>query len=164
MGIVASSIRATESLAATATAAVGALAGAAAGGAVGAAAGGAVGAAEGGVVGAARGGARGMAQGVGLGSRTLPAVALTVAVVGATGLVDWPLLIALGGTVVVLRQVRNAPAVGAHDPLDPVLQRQAGGRAIKRGPAAPDSPTTRTPPRTVSARTRKNTRAPGTAS
>lgn len=101
MGILRSSIRVTEDLAAAATSAAGAIAGAAAGGAVGA---------VGGTV-------RGVSEGLGLGSRSLPAAVLTIGAVGATGLVDWPVLMAVGGSALLLRHLRNASPGSSEAPM-----------------------------------------------
>lgn len=96
MGIVKRSIRASEDIAAATTSAAGAAAGAVAGA----------------TVGAVSGGVNGVKEGLGLGSRSVPAAALTIAAVGVAGLVDWPVLLAVGGTALVLRQLRGASAPG----------------------------------------------------
>lgn len=93
MSVLSRSIQATQSLADTATSAAGAVAGAAAGG----------------LVGAVGGGVRGAEEGLAPGSRSVPAAALTLAAIGAAGLIDWPVLVALGGGALILSRLRRGP-------------------------------------------------------
>ena len=62
-----------------------------------AAAGAVGGAAVNGVVGGIKGVIGGVRTGLSDGSRSVPAAALTVAAVGAAGLVEWPVLLPIGG-------------------------------------------------------------------
>jgi hypothetical protein len=64
-----------------------------------AAAGAVGGAAVNGVVGGVPGVVGGVQSGLSNGSRSVPAAVLTVAAVGAAGLVEWPLLLPIGATV-----------------------------------------------------------------
>jgi hypothetical protein len=64
-----------------------------------AAAGAVGGAAVNGVVGGVQGVVGGVQSGLSSGSRSIPAAALTVAAVGAVGLVEWPLLLPVAGTL-----------------------------------------------------------------
>jgi hypothetical protein len=64
-----------------------------------AAAGAVGGAAVNGVVGGVQGVIGGVRSGLSSGSRSIPAAALTLAAVGAAGLVEWPVLLPVGGTV-----------------------------------------------------------------
>ncbi len=64
-----------------------------------AAAGAVGGAAVNGVVGGVRGVVGGVQSGLSSGSRSIPAAALTVAAVGAVGLVEWPVLLPVGAAV-----------------------------------------------------------------
>jgi len=64
-----------------------------------AAAGAVGGAAVNGVIGGVQGVVGGVQTGLSSGSRSLPAAALTVAAVGAVGLVEWPVLLPVGATV-----------------------------------------------------------------
>ncbi|MDI9915763.1 hypothetical protein [Rhodococcus sp. IEGM 1379] len=79
----------------------------------------AVGAVGGGVVGGVSGGIRGAAggvrDGIRAGAKSTPTAVLTLAAVGAAGLVEWPVLVAVGGTAVVLRELdrKDHAAVGA---------------------------------------------------
>ncbi|MFE4502980.1 hypothetical protein ACFRFQ_24270 [Rhodococcus sp. NPDC056743] len=72
----------------------------------------AVGAVGGGVVGGVNGGIRGAVGGVrdGMraGSKSTPTAVLTLAAMGAAGLVEWPILLGVGGAAVVLRQLAGA--------------------------------------------------------
>src|SRR5262249_30645905 len=70
-------------------------AGVAAAGAVG-------GAAVNGVVGGVQGVIGGVQSGLSSGSRSVPAAALAVAAIGAAGLVEWPVLLPVGGTVLAV--------------------------------------------------------------
>jgi hypothetical protein len=74
-----------------------------------AAAGAVSGAAVSGVVGGVRGTVDGVLSGVSSGSRSTPAAALTLAVVGATGLVEWPIVLVVGGAALVVRQLTRPP-------------------------------------------------------
>lgn len=78
---------------------------------------GAVGAVGGGVVGGVNGGIRGAASGIrdGMrgGARSTPTAVLTLAAVGAVGLVEWPVLVTVGGTAVVLRELDRRDRGGA---------------------------------------------------
>lgn len=78
-------------------------AGVAAAGAVG-------GAAVNGVIGGVQGAVGGVQSGLRSGSQSVPAAALTVAVVGAAGaagLLEWPVLLPIGGTVLAVQYVSN---------------------------------------------------------
>ena len=94
MGVVGGVIRTSGNAATVATGAAGAFAGVA------------VGAALGGAVGIVRGGVRGAGAGAG----SAPAAALTMAVVGATGIVDWPVVLVVGGAALALRRLRGSAA------------------------------------------------------
>jgi hypothetical protein len=74
------------------------------------------GAAVNGVVGAVTGAAAGLQRGAERGSRSMPAAALTLGALGVTGLVEWPVLLALGGGAILLRQLNNGHADGSHKP------------------------------------------------
>jgi len=63
------------------------------------------GAAVNGVIGGVRGTAAGIRSGADRGSQSTPAAALTLAAIGAAGLVEWPVLLAVGGTALVVRQL-----------------------------------------------------------
>ncbi|ORA27841.1 hypothetical protein [Mycobacterium aquaticum] len=68
-----------------------------------------------GVVGGVQGTASGIKDGFGKGSHSVPAAALTMAAVGATGLVEWPVVLLVGGTALAVRQLHGQPSDG-HQP------------------------------------------------
>lgn len=70
-----------------------------------AAAGAVSGAAVNGVIGGIQGAASGVKSGLIKGSHSTPAAVLTMAAVGAAGLVDWPVLLGVGGAALVVRQL-----------------------------------------------------------
>ncbi|MFX0580089.1 hypothetical protein [Nocardia nepalensis] len=105
-----------------------------------AAAGAVGGAAVNGVIGGVRGAAAGVKSGLSSGSHSTPAAALTVAAIGAAGLVEWPVLLGVGGAALVVREIsqrssrRSSPEGGgrpAH--LEP---RSDGDRKPNRGDKA----------------------------
>ena len=63
------------------------------------------GAAVNGIIGGVQGTARGVRDGLNNGSHSTPAALLTMGAVGATGLVDWPVLLTLGGAALLVRQL-----------------------------------------------------------
>jgi hypothetical protein len=70
-----------------------------------AAAGAVGGAAVSGVIGGVQGTAQGVRNGLANGTHSTPAAALTFAALGATGLVEWPVLLTVGGAVILVRQL-----------------------------------------------------------
>ena len=123
------------------------------------------GAAINGVVGGLQGTASGVRNGLGSGSHSTPAAALTLGVLGAAGLVDWPLLLAIGGTALVVHQISHrsdghqatAPerSLGAVDGGITSRRATGGGSARKSAPrkASPRKASPRKPSATA-ARTR----------
>jgi hypothetical protein len=78
-----------------------------------AAAGAVGGAAVSGVVGGVTGAAQGIKRGVSEGSHSTPAAALALGALGVAGLVEWPVLLAVGGGALLLRrmsQKQDTPA------------------------------------------------------
>lgn len=75
-----------------------------------AAAGAVGGAAVGGLIGGIRGTASGVRRGMGDGSRSSAAAAVTLAALGASGLVEWPVLITVGGATLAVRELTRQPA------------------------------------------------------
>jgi hypothetical protein len=47
----------------------------------------------------------GIKNGMSSGSQSTPAAALTLAAIAATGLVDWPIVVGVGGTALVVRRL-----------------------------------------------------------
>lgn len=76
-----------------------------------AAAGAVGGAAVSGVVGGVTGATAGIKRGLGAGSKSTPAAALAIGALGAAGLVEWPILVAVGGGVLLLRRMNQKPQV-----------------------------------------------------
>lgn len=65
------------------------------------------GAAVNGIVGGVTGAAAGVQRGIGRGSHSTPAAALTFGALGLAGLVEWPVLLAVGGGALLLRQLSH---------------------------------------------------------
>jgi hypothetical protein len=82
-----------------------------------AAAGAVGGAAVYGIIGGVQGTAAGIRTGLSSGRYSTPAAVLTLAAVGAAGLVDWPVVLAVGGTALVVRQLtRRSGEAAARTP------------------------------------------------
>lgn len=91
-------VRAVSGIAEVTTSSIGALGGAA------------VGSVVGGVRGAVGGVADGTRRGIERGSHSTPAALLTMAAAGAAGLVEWPVVLTVGGAALVLRQLHERGA------------------------------------------------------
>ena len=65
------------------------------------------GAAVNGVLGGIQGTVTGIRNGMSSGSHSTPAAALGLAALGATGLVEWPILLGIGGTAVVVHKLNQ---------------------------------------------------------
>jgi hypothetical protein len=108
-----------------------------------AAAGAVGGAAVNGVVGGVTGAAQGVKRGVSTGSHSTPAAALAFGALGVAGLVEWPVLLTVGGGALLLRRMNRkseapAPATRAKltsVPSEPTPQKAPPKRATSR-PAA----------------------------
>lgn len=85
-----------------------------------AAAGAVGGAAVNGVVGGVTGAAEGIKRGISSGSHSTPAAALAIGALGFAGLVEWPLLLAVGGGALLLRKLSQKPEPRAKANLKPV--------------------------------------------
>src|SRR5215212_9074540 len=96
------------------------------------------GAAVNGVIGGMQGTVSGIKNGMSSGSHSTPAAALTLAAIGATGLVEWPIILGVGGTALVVRRLaqrsdgQQGPTLTAM-PDSP--QQDASQPAAKRGSA-----------------------------
>jgi hypothetical protein len=100
-----------------------------------AAAGAVSGAAINGVVGGVQGAASGIRNGLSDGSHSTSAAALTLGVVGAAGLVEWPVLLAVGGTALVVHQLSHRSDGRQAALAEPTPLRSAsGGTARKSAP------------------------------
>jgi hypothetical protein len=67
------------------------------------------GAAVNGVIGGVTGVAEGVQRGVKRGSHSTPAAALTLGALGLSGLVGWPVVLAVGGGALLLRRLGQHP-------------------------------------------------------
>ena len=133
-------------------------------------AGAASGAVLGGSVEALRGGVRGALAGAGRGTRSTPAMVATGVALGIAGIVDWPLLLVVGGVAVVAnrRHATSTPPVVAKVDSQPISSVSASPR-VRTAAARTSTPRTSTPrtvkPRASTPRTSKaRDTTPGTAS
>ncbi|WP_194150324.1 hypothetical protein [Prescottella subtropica] len=108
-------VRAVTGIADVTTSSIGALGGAA------------VGSLVGGVRGAVSGVADGTRRGLEQGSHSTPAAIATMAAAGVVGIVEWPVVLTVGGAALVLRQLheRGAPAQPAPAPKKAGAQKTA---------------------------------------
>lgn len=87
-----------------------------------AAAGAVGGAAVNGLAGGLQGAAAGIRDGLGKGSQSPAAAAMTLGALGAVGLVEWPLLLAVGGGALVVHQLSHRGAGDGATPGRPTLE------------------------------------------
>ncbi|WP_235870934.1 hypothetical protein [Rhodococcus spongiicola] len=75
--------------------------------------------------------ADGTRRGLEVGSRSTPAAILTMAAAGAAGIVDWPVVVTVGGAALVLRQLhaRGASPEATVQPAEekPATRARSGG-------------------------------------
>jgi hypothetical protein len=96
-----------------------------------AAAGAVGGAAVNGIVGGVTGAAEGIKRGVGSGSHSTPAAALAIGALGVAGLVEWPVLLAVGGGALLLHRMLHKPdTAAAKANLKPVPSESAPQKAV----------------------------------
>ena len=119
-----------------------------------AAAGAVSGAAINGVIGGVQGTASGIRNGLSSGSRSTPAAALTVGVLGAAGIVEWPLLLTIGGTALVVHQLSRR-SEGQSLPVAPTPLRAVADGAAPRKSAARKSAARKSAPGKSSATARR---------
>src|SRR5271163_5079823 len=101
-----------------------------------AAAGAVGGAAVNGVVGAVTGAAAGVQKGIGSGSHSTPAAALTLGALGVAGLVEWPLLLAVGGGALLLHRLSRKPEPPVKANLTPVPSEAPPKKSVPQKTAA----------------------------
>jgi hypothetical protein len=94
-----------------------------------AAAGAVGGAAISGVIGGVQGAVAGIRGGLSSGSHSTPVAALTLGALGAAGLVEWPVLLAIGGSALVVHQLSSRS--DGQPSAAPATQRAASGSARK---------------------------------
>ncbi|WP_430331769.1 hypothetical protein [Rhodococcus sp. ACT016] len=117
---------------------------------IGALGGAAVGSVVGGFRGAVSGVAHGTRQGIERGSHSTSAAVLTMAAAGAVGLVEWPVILTVGGAALVLRQLHER---GAQPDRAPAMK--AGANATTDGGPGKDTADAATRKRTPGASTGK---------
>ena len=113
----------------------------------------------GGVVGGVAGAVNGISGGLGMARNVAPSATVAAAGItaGVLGLVDWPLLVLAGGTALVVRQLRGAPAGSTRTAVVP------GRRAVPAKKASTPPKKTAAPARTTTARKRASaSERPGT--
>jgi hypothetical protein len=99
----------------------------------------------------------GIRHGVAEGSHSTPAAALTLGVIGAAGLVEWPVLLAVGGTALAVHEIGRRSGAHVAEPDTP--QRSPSGasgaprKSAPRKSTARKAPTRKTPARRRSTRT-----------
>jgi hypothetical protein len=103
-----------------------------------AAAGAVGGAAVNGIVGGVAGAAEGIKRGVSSGSRSTPAAALAIGALGVAGLVEWPVLLAVGGGALLLHRMHRKPEPPpAKANLTPVPTDASADKAVPQKAAKP---------------------------
>jgi hypothetical protein len=100
-----------------------------------AAAGAVGGAAVNGIVGGVTGAAEGIKRGASSGSHSTPAAALALGAIGVTGLVEWPVLLAVGGGALLLHRMHRKPEPPAKANLTPVPSEPSPKKAVSQKPA-----------------------------
>ena len=113
-----------------------------------AAAGAVGGAAVSGVVGGVQGVVGGVQSGLSSGGRSIPAAALTVAAVGAAGLVEWPVLLPVGATVLGVHYLTHRSG----GERKRASTRRVGSRSAAKGRSAKRASTPHTAARSRPAR------------
>lgn len=125
-----------------------------------AAAGAVGGAAITGVIGGLQGTVSGIRNGIGTGSHSTPMAAMTLGAIGAAGLVEWPVLLTIGGTALVVHQLSRR-SDGQSSPAAPTpLKAVAGGGAPRKSTPRKSSATARRtrPRKSTPARRRTSSR------
>jgi hypothetical protein len=111
-------------------------------------AGAAGGAAVNGVVGGVQGAVGGVRSGLSTGSRSIPAAALAMAAVGAAGLVEWPVLLPVGATVLAVHYLVHR----SDGEPKRASTRRVGSRSAAKGRSGSRSSTAHTAARSRPAR------------
>lgn len=82
-----------------------------------------------GVVGGVQGAVGGVRSGLRSGSRSIPAAAVTMGAIGAAGLVEWPVLLPVGATVLAVHYLAHRPGGGRRRAPTP----RVGSRSAAKG-------------------------------
>jgi hypothetical protein len=117
-----------------------------------AAAGAVGGAAVNGVVGGVKGTAEGIKKGIGSGSKSTAAAAVAIGALGVAGIVEWPILVAVGGGALVLRKVTQKPDEPAPPPAKTKLA-PVPDKAEPEKAAAPRKAPAKAPAKTAAKKT-----------
>lgn len=127
------------------------------------------GAAISGVAGGVRGAANGVRAGLSSGSRSPAAAALTIGAIGAAGLVEWPLLVTVGGAALVVHKLsqrageadagRPAPAMNPA-PAVTTATRQSAAPPVKKVAPAKKAPAKKAPTKKAPARPARKAGSP----
>jgi hypothetical protein len=122
-----------------------------------AAAGAAGGAAVSGIIGGVTGAAEGVKRGISSGSHSTPAAALALGALGVAGLVEWPVLVAVGGGALLLQRLsrKQQPPTPIKPNLTPVptVRAETTARPKPAGTkAAPRKTASRTPAKKAAGR------------
>jgi hypothetical protein len=105
-----------------------------------AAAGAVSGAAINGVVGGARGAVSGVRHGLSSGSQSSAAAALTIGAIGAAGLVEWPVLVAVGGAALIVHRLGQGTTAPTRNSAPPVQKAPAQKAPAQKAPAQKAQP------------------------
>jgi hypothetical protein len=78
-------------------------------------------------------------KGIGSGSHSTPAAALTLGALGVAGLLEWPVVLAIGGGALLLRQLNNGHSNGSHKasvtPVRAVPTKSTSSASPRKSPA-----------------------------
>ncbi|GAB3221749.1 hypothetical protein [Mycolicibacterium hippocampi] len=103
------------------------------------------GAAINGVAGGVRGAANGVRTGLSSGSRSPAAAALTIGAIGAAGLVEWPLLVTVGGAALVVHRLSQRAGEADAAPAVTTATRQSVAPPVKKVAPAKKAPAKKAP-------------------
>ena len=92
------------------------------------------GAAVTGVIGAVEGTAAGVKNGLSSGSHSTTAAALTLGAIGVAGLVDWPILVAVGGGALLIHELSRRSQTKTHDAATASQTATSASRTAKSSP------------------------------
>jgi hypothetical protein len=101
------------------------------------------------------GAAAGVQKGIDSGSHSTPAAALTLGALGVAGLVEWPILLVVGGGALLLRRMSNSRSDGPVASVTPVKAAPAKSTSSARPRKTPAKRTPARQPRAAQSRTRR---------
>jgi hypothetical protein len=123
-----------------------------------AAAGAVGGAAVNGAIGGVQGAMSGIRDGLANGSHSTPAAALTLGVIGAAGLVEWPVLLAVGGTALAVHEISRRSGAQVVEPANTPQRSASAGSGSPRKSAPRKSTARKSATRKAPARRRSTSR------